>query len=300
MTEQREPLDELRRSPTVEAWEVELRRILSGDRAYLLVHHGSADGLVASIVTQSDDPVTSTVRMAEALDRVARELTWNEHSLDAVGLLLELIAAYRPPSGLPALLGALRDRGGVGRKPWLSFSDTDTRLTLKALTALNEYFPAPPYDDHSPAFRAYVEVLIDQLRHQDRAGVALVRLLELAIISPDHSLFKEVIETSPGALNSLVAWSSNPTHILRAPRVLSAAYAHCLLLPDGDLLFLDSLTRYGAAIGLSESSCIATLKSGARVELVQPQTQYLHMARWLQRQAEDGLKHFDEIVLSTG
>jgi len=290
-----ESLDLLRARPTVEQWEAEIHRIVNGERAYLLVSLGSADELVASIIAQSDDPITSEIRFRSALNSVIERSTFDgTKSTRVAQRVLELISAYRPAAAVPQLLSAFQSRGGVGRAPWLGSSQDDD-LERKALTALANYFPAPPLEDPLNVFKAYVDVLHYQLNHPTRAAHAIVRLLELSALSTASDKFREVVANTPQTIGIFAMSLLDPRQRLRMQRLLPELYGALLRVPNGDVTLETALATRGIVIEHSEMNVEATFPDGQKMNLVLPTFRSIYIQRYLERAGTLGLAEFERI-----
>ncbi|HEX8696929.1 MAG TPA: hypothetical protein VF746_31205 [Longimicrobium sp.] len=226
---------ELRRKPTAARWEDEIQRVLYGQREHALVELGSSEEYVESLLQRSEDVVTAQRIFRKALNRLVRgwdpDAPCPEHY---VPRMLELIAAYLPPSGFTRVLGQIRRKGHFtvpgARDP--------AALHMDALVALARYFPAPPQwpDEHS-SFWLYVEVLRSHLFQQEYAQYVVARLLELNELHVDGEDVHPLLMRNLSVLHPILAFVLSPlvrtrgdTDQVTVQKRLSHIFSECVRL----------------------------------------------------------------------
>jgi hypothetical protein len=165
-------LGDLRRSPSTQLWKLEIETILDGKRDHILEHLGDTADYVEEVIDNSTDPHLSRVQFYEALDyAVAR---WSPGRSDRY--MIELLRRFTPTAGYARLIEMLESPIGLRGDPDLwSREPAGATLRLKALHALERYFPAPPLgraEDsallHRPTlenFYTYISLLRRHLRY---------------------------------------------------------------------------------------------------------------------------------------
>lgn len=186
----------LRKEPSPERWQEEIRRIAQGQRESELQHIGGAQQYVERLLIDSDDPPKARTYFLRALEDVISDWRPSAHEEYGTAVLLELIAAHLPSKGFESVIGYL--------KQWGEFPGTREDLQTLALAVLQAYFPAaPPKDSKSPAFKDYVKFLEQQLDNSRYRAYSFRRLLELHVIEYDDVIVKELIE-APGVLSDFL------------------------------------------------------------------------------------------------
>jgi hypothetical protein len=222
----------LKTSPTVSSWEVELRRIIGGDRESDLLRLGSVDEYVDKILDLSKDRAVAKTCFDEALRRVIQ--SWQPEkpeSKEYLACLLDLTGAYMPLSGSVKILyfldrladfGAdIKSSGGYG-----ATSD----LFLKGLIVLERYFPRAPSTkaDEFYDFKSYLSLLERSLDNPRYAGYATARLIDLQVIDIHSYKVRTLIQKNPKALREVLSLIFAPERELWIGKNLSMILEYSL------------------------------------------------------------------------
>lgn len=184
----------LLRSPSVEMWALELRRMLGGERALDLDRLGGGQEYVEVLFAETSDIFLSKNCFQFALATVVAE--WRDEDwrlMSSATCLLDLVAAYKPAGGFALIYERLRKVSsfGDGLVDDLLSHVAVGDLRFKALVALEYYFPAPAA---SPlllsAFNCYVDLLKDHLQDCVYVSYAAFRLVQLGVLDV-QSLFDQ-------------------------------------------------------------------------------------------------------------
>ena len=258
----------LRSNPTILGWDTEIRRILSGEREHAILHLGSGDEYVHTLLAQSLDPPLARSTFQAALENVIE--SWQPEVGDKPGgtrRLLELIAAFAPHHGFVRIMSRF-DEGGfnkaVGR-------DGSPSLDLLALSALESYYPVPPaVPREDEAFQAYVGLLWRFVERSDGAPYALLRLVVLNQLPLGLEEADRYLSTRPGTVATIVEWLFDHRRQARLAQLLPTLFGACL--SSGSLIeeFTTAVRAQGATIhfGDTEAHVEAPHREG-RLELVE-------------------------------
>lgn len=255
-------------TPSQDEWELELGRLLAGERDYALIQLGITS-YVDRIVARSYDPVISRQNLEVALRNIVS--AWQPHNSNAAHLtfcLLDLLAAHQPPEGFAKILGFMQHglyfpeipllKGGYG---------AGQDLHKKALLTLEYYYPtAHPSWRDDPAFISYLDVLESHLQDQRFCSYAIGRLVGLNIIGIQDMKVRSAIERNPDAIDEIVSFLSTRTRLASLDVELSKVYTQCFLVGREAIeRFEHVLTNLG--ISLTRSN------DGPQLELKLPGTQ---------------------------
>ncbi|HWN11744.1 MAG TPA: hypothetical protein VNO50_21135 [Pyrinomonadaceae bacterium] len=221
-----------RYTPSRDEWELELGRLLVGERDYALIQLGITS-YVDRIVERSHDPVVSSQNLEIALRHVVS--AWKPHNVNASYLtfcLMDLLAAHQPPEGFAKILGFMQQgfyfpeiplsQGGYG---------AGHDLHKKALLTLEYYYPtAHPGWREDPAFVSYLDVLENHLQDQRFCSYAIGRFVGLNIIGIQDIKVRSAIELNPDAIHEIVSFLSTRTRLASIESELSKVYTQCFLV----------------------------------------------------------------------
>lgn len=199
----------LRRHPSTKRWELELRRILSGERESDLQRIGGVTQYVKRYIFDAEDPAKSETAFGNALHDVVQ--AWNPDRSGANGfyytnLLLELIVAFKPKNAFGPVLDRLLKRSGKFAPGKWKAEEVD-RVNNLALSVLQQqYKVAPPSSEQEPAFQKYKTFLDSLLQVPGKEGYALRRLFELGLEDPASELVAELV-SKPGVVPQVVQYA---------------------------------------------------------------------------------------------
>jgi len=170
---------ELHKRPniSVNEWEIELLRALSGGRDAAIEHLGSISEHVRVKIVNSADPSETESMFHEGLRRLVGRWQWRPiANLRETAMMLDLLYEFIPPGGGTKTIELLREwPPGDAELDDGAASKTDVRLL--ALDVLSKYFLMPK--DRSSERRAYATLLHDFVMRQQYTAHALARLLEI-------------------------------------------------------------------------------------------------------------------------
>ena len=240
-----EEIKELIESPSVPAWEREIGRVLLGRRDHMIVRLGGIQEYVEVLWAQSADEGLSRETFLKALRDVVQE--WqplrpaSEYYFAA---MLDLIGAYTPSVGFVKLLGHVRAWGRFGGNV-VGRRTVNRDLHLKALVALQNYFPTPPaFEQNSPGFSLYVGMLRSHLKDPIYSGHALRRLMELELLRPNDQDAVDVIRENVETLRELIPLFLNPSRRETAGRDLALIYLQGLATGENvDAIFAQAAEK---------------------------------------------------------
>lgn len=224
-------------APSVHAWEVELRKVLAGDRGHALVQVGSAEEYVSSMLARAPDPAQAETCFRAALDRVVGG--WQPAApcpAYTQAYMLQLIGGFLPAAGFEKLLGQFNrwerfDITVLDVDDWPEFGD----LHLRALAVLGHYLPAPPLSpERQSGYQAYLRLLRAHLSRPEYAGFAASRLLKLGEFDLAGCELEVLVRRSGSVVAPLVAavlapirWSGVQADWKEAASQLSLIYQNC-------------------------------------------------------------------------
>jgi hypothetical protein len=266
-------------------WEVELQRILSGERSFVITRLGSVMDYVETTISLSGNPTESRLSFHDALRKLLQEQSpykpvWNVHSAH----LLDLINAYTPSNGCVWVLRLMKYRRSVNQGAAAAAQEQGPPrdLHLKALLALESYYPISPVGD-DPIFNEYVRVLQHELLGAEYSGYAARRLLELDVLQPEDKDVRQLIRRTPGCLQELISFVLNPARRSRADRDLARLYSHCLIISEeAQREFEQALATAGVSLEHSNQGPLVIIDKGEMISLNLPEEaayEYI-TARW--------------------
>jgi hypothetical protein len=280
----------LRSEPTVERWAIELQRVLRGERDFVIDRLGSAAEYAADLVRRAADPAVSAVHLNGALEQQLS--AWTPSHDDTAAFhdkLLDLVQQFAPSSGFARMLYLIQDldlpeeeeQAGVARPPGQD-------IRLKALHALESYFPAPParppegkdlepsvararqaaFDVQVSSFKRYCEVLLEHTSWEKYAPYATRILLQLGVLAPGSGSLRDLIARQPAALRGVLDWCFSAANRGHGEQSLTDVYLQCLESEQGTLesTFYDEVRRAGATMTYQETGprIFATGRYGVR------------------------------------
>jgi hypothetical protein len=280
------------------AWEIEIRRILDGERDHVIRRLGSLREYIQESFRVSGDRALAESTFKVALRQLAQE--WQPLPMDPprqTAKMLDLLQAYVPRGAESRLIGYMKKWGRFASKPVAPPPATFSQdLHLKAMAVLEVYFPSAPLDWRAEAniFSEYVDLLEADMGHPVYCGYAAARLIRLGIYKPQQDSIRQLLERYPAALQDLIAALLRPPSRTQSAGALSAIYEHCLTI-GGEMphQFEDHVAALGGEFDLKETSIHYR---GDRVLLkLSDQTARLHaVARW------DRVQHFKSIENALG
>jgi hypothetical protein len=243
----------LKSQPSPELWEIELRRILNGDRESELLRFGSVEEYVDKIRDLTKDRVVGEQSFNQALRMIIK--SWRPEEIESkeyFACLIDLIAAYLPAYGVPKVLyfldcladfqAELSSSGGYG---------ANVDLYLNTLVTLERYFPRPLLgeDDETLAFKSYLHILYKQLNDDAYSGYVASRLIDLGALSFDHEQIRDVIDNNPYALRELISLVFAPERSAWFSRDFGSLLEHSLIAGHRGLrVFEEVVATYGATL----------------------------------------------------
>lgn len=292
----------LRTEPSVSRWEIELRRVLDGQREYALIRLVGVQEYIEVILRDSKDRSVAQTTFHEALRHIVQAWQPAKPESDAyVAIMLTLIGAYTPLPGFVKVLGFIQ-RWGRFRENQVSTDSTGARsdLHMKALVVLGNYYPVAPRVPENEAydFKTYVSVLREQLRDPRYSGYAAGRLIELEIFQLEAQEVQELIQRDPECLRELMPLLLNPNRRSRIGWDVSQIYVTCLVVGgDAEKHFNQALQARGASLKHGAQGPIICLGIDEGIPLVLPENkQAKYMERRWEQGSESGMAKFRSMV----
>lgn len=221
---QAEEFRRLCESPTREAWQLELERLLNGEREAAMAPLADAGEYVRKLLSVSKDPSRSSTELRMALEGLL--VAWDPMAMAEparLWYLLDLIATFPVPVGAAKLLRLFDHEEALSQRiagcPGID-------LRLKALEALSRYFDAPT-TVHDAALERYVEILTVHLEEKEYATHACKVLLRLNRLDVSTVAIADLLR-GDDLLSPIVEWAFETGARRKAVEVLSSAYAYCL------------------------------------------------------------------------
>jgi hypothetical protein len=298
-------LKSLRVAPTTESWELLLRRLLKGGEIDSYVREaGNAEEAVRALIENSNDTPASDSAFHQALNNVVQ--TWQPEDIlpkRHLEKLLQLISAFTPLSGFPKILGYLTSWRTFALSQVTSKADDDD-LVMRALIALQNYFPVAPIESaKDPAFASYSGFLRELLNNSQFAGHACRRLLELELLPVDAAEIETLVKAQqkeaavlPQLLEFLLTTRMNLRNSLLA-KLYSLS-----LNAERQSQFLHEIQKFGAELRYDDRSPILVLSSGEEVQLLLKPDDivlYTMQVAWPEADAR-GKAVYKEKVMSAG
>jgi hypothetical protein len=296
-------LDQLKLSPTVLAWELEIRRVLLGQREYMLLRLGGSQEYIEVIQESSADEALTRTTFNAALRNVVQ--SWQPSRPESAAYfshMLELIGAYAPPEGFIKVLGFLNSRRYFGENVTTPDSPVSGKdLHMKALVVLQYYYlAAPPMQSDDIAFQQYLNVLREHLHEPQYCDYALRRLYELSAISLDDADVLNAVQASGAVITQLVTSILKSRDKTRVARDLSSIYSHCLRSKDCASRFEGALVACGARLEHDDQGPLVYLSESDLIVLTLPEdVESYVLVRWNTGQ-ERGMTKLRELAETEG
>jgi hypothetical protein len=242
-----EEIKPLLTAPAVPLWQQELEKVLLGKRDHIVDRHRSIQGYVEVLWAQSSNAALAERTFRGALRKVVRDwrpsIPRSEYYFAAI---LELIGAYTPPSGFIRVLGHIQRWGYFGRN--VTGPTTGRDLHLKALIALQNYFPtAPALAQDAPGFNPYVVMLHEMVKDPTYSGHSARRLIELELLQLSDQEVVDAIRQNVETLRELIPTLLKTSRRSRAPRDLALIYYQALATGENvDQIFAQAATAHRA------------------------------------------------------
>ena len=259
------------RSTHVSQWDVELQKVLNGEREDEITRFGQVSEYIEAILTNSDDLAGSQLDFQEALRQLIKEQSpYRQLSERYIVRLLDLISVYLPSDGSHWVLNFIKHKGrSAGNNASGVIEETSNDIHLSALMTLENYFPVAPVG-RPPAFEEYVNVLRWEMTQPQHCGYAAGRLIELDILQPGDDDVLLLIERAPQCLHELVPLLLTGSRRSRLSQDFSRIYSHCLLSSNNIQQVLDEvLNAVGASVQLSHKGPMLVIdKAKGTIEVV--------------------------------
>lgn len=275
----RSDLDLLFDNPTTFKWEIEIRRVLHGDREYALVHLASAKSYIDKLITSCSSRAKTQATFHRALQRVVK--SWDPASFERTyftNVLFDLIAGFTPPSGSYKLFEFIK-LGLQLQKHSGSVLAEDVATHRSALFALARYFESKETSKR-PNFQEYTALLFEHLPLENYAGLVSGRLLQLGLLRPNDQRIKSLLQRSPHALDEILSFILDTMDPKELPIQIGALYAECLTIFDKEgTLFKETLE--GRRIELVETTehIFVRFHTGEELRLLIPTDQAVPVYR---------------------
>jgi hypothetical protein len=256
-------MEELKSNPSVFLWEVELRRILRGERDGRLIQLGSADEYVRVLLASSADRAFAHAVFHDALRSVVQ--TWHPSTTDAddyILRMLDLIGSFTPAPGFIKTLDFIQR--------WKRFDDSLTRysgtkdIRLKALIVLGNYYRCAPPVMQEIAFEAYVNLLQQHLQYPRYCGYSAGRLIELGVLKIESVESRNLLRDNPASLSEILTLLLQLAKRWATSTELTHLYTHCLSLGrDVVILFERVLILNQASLDLAPDGPVINFEGEA-------------------------------------
>ncbi len=239
---------------SVDQWELELRRVLDGEREYAIEQLGLIEYLEVKIEEALDRAAAKTA-FHRALRRIVE--TWQplaEHErYDSY--VLDLILTYTPPEGFVKVADIVST---IDLEPQTFLDEVPSdRIVMKALYALEAILPLPPLaeDRKAPAYRRYVDLLQNRILDERYSFYAVRRLLELGEIHPESTDVQPLIDITH-ALHALVSALLEPVWRSVEEPGLTNLYHLCLDSDEHQSNFATSVSEEGWVMEYGENQLV--------------------------------------------
>lgn len=241
----------LKTEPDADMWQTELQRILDGEREGELLRLGSVEEYVDKILDLSRDHDVANESFREGLRRIVH--SWqpeNPAPKEYLACLLDLIGAYKPPFASKKVLFFLTQRGyrdsesnssgGYG-----AYAD----LHLKALVALEKYFPSVLEHGDDESFTFYVAMLRRNLEDATYGGYVAARLIDLGLLKVDDPKIGALIKRDPDAQREILSLAFVPSRQQSLHQDLAKMAEHALNAGDAAFsIFEEVVQAYGGKL----------------------------------------------------
>lgn len=223
-----EQIQMLLTKPTSSRWDVEIERVLSGQRAGRVEHLGSVSDYVQVLISSSEDTIKSRGAFRLGLEKVV--VRWSPgkyHSVYYTAGILDLIGDFAPPSGFGKIFTFMRQGKRFPEK-------TDPQETIgrsrnlhrRALRSLEQYVSVAPINSQQVrVFDNYVGLLRNLAKNPADKDYAAARLQQLGaetssssegtIINPVKRLIDEAADLSIPVLQLIAGGDHNESERLK-------------------------------------------------------------------------------------
>lgn len=244
-----EEIKYLTNSPSVVAWETEIGKVLLGQRDHMIIRLGGVQGYIEVLWARSLDEELARRTFLSALRNFVQEWQPSRPVREYYfATILDLIGAYTPSAGFVKVLGHIQKWEHFGLNS-LDRNSLNHDLHLKALIALQNYFPIPPAFEHdAPGFGPYVAVLRKHLKDPRYSSHALRRLIELEMLRLNDQDAVDAIRENVETIQELIPLLLNPSRRESAPRDLALVYIQGLVTGENvDEIFARAVKRCRAS-----------------------------------------------------
>jgi hypothetical protein len=238
-------------TPSIEEWELELSRMIEGERDYTLQKIGTS-AYIDKILAASNDRIAASAHLHIGLSNVVRR--WQPlktHAPHSVFVVLDLIAGFQPPEGFLKIIDFMNREGRFPSIPMLAGGyGAGQDLHMKALVDLEYYYPVPPTEwKDDPPFLAYLDVLNRHLDEEQFCSYSIGRLVDLRIIEIGDPRVRQAIKKNVRTIDHIVSLLLVKSRIAGKEKELSEVYTHCFILGDTALThFEDVLKNLGVSV----------------------------------------------------
>lgn len=188
---------------TAEQWQELVAKIIHNEIVVDLDRVGGVEHFLANLLEEAESRVEAKLACVRGLELFFEYEQFAVTEPLALSLMLDIAAAFRPHNALPGLLSFLRHH--ISHDVGLQLGVAHTDLRLRALQALEAYFPAPPLGSVL-AYDAYCETLRQYAGITPYTGYAVARLLELRAIGLRDPLITAAVRRADStALADLVS-----------------------------------------------------------------------------------------------
>jgi hypothetical protein len=232
VTSERE-IDMLIAHPSTFKWEIEIRRILQGEREYALIQLISIKSYIEKIIARCPDKPKAESTFHRALKQIIE--SWkpikslsNYH----ISHLLDLIAAFTPEGGLSKIIEFIKIDTYAHYAHHESKRDhlpgnEDTDLHRKAILTLGNYF-INPMARKGRSFEIFSKLLIEHLALPEYASLAAGNIVQLGILPLDDQRILNVLASNTTALEDILTQLLSMIDNTELPSHLGHLYSHCL------------------------------------------------------------------------
>ena len=234
-----------------EFWRIELGRILAGERDVALRQRGAASYVKRLINKSTDAPLAQAAFDSALHGAIGRWQPSNTHSLYETFVMLELIAAYQPPSGFTKIVGLMKRNSPLPTIPREEGGySAGYDLHMKALVTLEYFYPsAQPNWQTDSAFSSYLDVLALQFEYESYCSYAIARLIALKTIDVADGRVRAAIETSMHSIDEILSLLLLRERFASKERELSEIYSQCLMVgPKAVVHFQEVLRGFGVKV----------------------------------------------------
>jgi hypothetical protein len=263
-------LQSLKDKPTTFKWQIELLRILDGQREYKFQHLVHAKSVTEKIISGSSDKAKARITFDRALQRVVND--WRPQELaniDYESRLFDLIDGYTPPNGYQKLMEFLEFALSFPPEAWppSTASRHSVDLQRKGLLSLSRYF-SRIRETPSRKVKNYISILLQNLETPRHSGIAAGLLLQTGRFSVDDPPIGAALIQQPGSLDDILTLffsSSNRTVIGNQLGRIQLLFHD--VVPNGEALFEQAIEKHGATF-LDPDKMVIRLHTGEELRLL--------------------------------